>query len=984
MIFRTFLLLCIVSFVSSLHAQTDTTRAYQVYLQADHLHGEGDYGKSADLFAESARLYKEAGWPRGEVESLLREADNRIRHSQFEEATALNTQSENLLAGLANTIPELQARLEMNHGLLGIYEGKQDDAEIAYLKALDWLDGSSGKEYLLSTCYNDLGVIAGMQGSFQEELSWYEKALEVQIRTKGENDAEVASTYNNIGTAYYRLGDYASLDKYLRKAEAVLIQTLGGDHPYMATVYNNLAYSSQLNENFGETIRYHEKALKIHLQTREESHALVAITYNNLGDTYGQMGDLPKQLFYLKKALNLRLQVLGRNHNDVAVSYQNLGHAYGNMGDQRRELESFEEALSIRRDLFPDRHPEIARTLTSLAEYSQRQEEWKKCFELIQQSFEANSRTYQAGNFLELPDLDEAISTPFLLEQLTVQANTLMANGAAENLPERWNQALEVWLLADSLVWLRRSGMVDPQGPSYLGSESKYIYAGGIACASHILEESFDESAADALLLFLARGRAATLWEAWQSAPLAEEFGVSEAFLDKEGELKEAIGKSEQATRLAAEQFGTESTEYALAEDSVFQAREAWKDFVRRLNQEYPGYADQMYSRPQITWAEFREQLGKSIVVAYFMGEDGLYRFGLQQDQLHVSHSPRNPELDEPFVTVLNSLKDGESLPDGEYERMAQSLTAHILTPVLWELSPGSENEVVFMPHGVLGYLPLEALAGSEEKFSYLTEEFPIRYQNVLMNPQGTEQEIRMVFAGFAPQYDGTELAVSRSGFAPLSFNENEVEQALEVVGDGGVWNGPDATEERFKEVAPVAKILHLAMHGRLNDQSPAESYLAFSATDEDDGKLYAYEIAAMNLQADLAVLSACETGTGAIQQGEGIMSIARAFQEAGCKSVLMSLWAVNDEATYEFMSRFYRFWGEGNSSAKALQLTRESMRSETRFRHPHYWAGFVLMGDSMQMPVNRARWPWIVGGFFLALVSFIFYSRRRSRRSAA
>lgn len=984
MIFRTCLLLFLTSFISPLIAQSDTTRAYQMYQEADQLHGEGDYGKSADLFAQSASLYAEAGWLRGQIESLLREADNRIRHSQFDEADALNQQSEELMAGLAAPIPELQARLDMNRGLLGIYSGKQDEAEQAYLAALDLLEGMDGMEYLLSTCYNDLGVIAGMQGDFQDELSWYEKALEVQIRTRGENDAEVASTYNNIGTAYYRLGDYASLDKYLRKAEAVLIRTLGGDHPYMATVYNNLAYSSTLNENFGETIRYHEKALRIHLQTREESHALVAITYNNLGDTYGQMGDLSKQLFYLNKALNLRLQVLGRNHNDVAVSYQNLGHAYGELGDHDRELEAFEEALSIRRVLFPDRHPEIAKTLTSLAEYYQREEDWKRCFELIQQSFEANSRTYQAGNFLDLPALDEAISTPFLLEQLTVQANTLMANGSAENLPERWNQALEVWLLADSLVWLRRGGMVDPQGPSYLGNESKYIYAGGIACASHILEESFDESAADALLLFLARGRAATLWEAWQSAPLAEEFGVSEAFREKESELKEAIGKAEQSTRMAAEEFGTESREYALAEDSVFQAREAWKDFIRRLNKEYPGYADQMYSRPQITWTGFREQLGNRVVIAYFMGDDGLYRFGFQQDQLHVSHSPRNPELNEPFVAVLNALKEGGSLPDGEYERMAQALTAHILTPVLWELSPGSENEVVFMPHGVLGYLPMEALAGSDDEFSYLTEEFPIRYQNALMPPASREQEVRMVFAGFAPQYDGSELAVSRSGFAPLSFNENEVDNALEVVGDGGVWNGPDATEERFKEVAPVAKILHLAMHGRLNDQSPAESYLAFSATEDDDGKLYAYEIAAMNLQADLAVLSACETGTGAIQQGEGIMSIARAFQEAGCKSVLMSLWAVNDEATYEFMARFYQFWGEGHRSAKALQMTRESMRSETRFRHPHYWAGFVLMGDSMQMPVNRARWPWIVGGFFLALVSFIFYSRRRSRRSAA
>ncbi len=135
-----------------------------------------------------------------------------------------------------------------------------------------------------------------------------------------------------------------------------------------------------------------------------------------------------------------------------------------------------------------------------------------------------------------------------------------------------------------------------------------------------------------------------------------------------------------------------------------------------------------------------------------------------------------------------------------------------------------------------------------------------------------------------------------------------------------------------------------------------------------------------MKLNADLAVLSACQTGSGAIQQGEGIMSLARAFQEAGCRSVLMSLWDVNDEATYEFMTRFYGFWNQGYPSSQALVMTRKAMQTETRFREPQYWAGFVLMGDSLPIPGSRSRWPWMLGGFVMALLAFILYSRRRAK----
>lgn len=975
-----FLLLFILHSISA-SAQSDSTEANRLFSEASTLHSDGDYGKAAEVFETAAVQYEVAGIETRQAEALLRAGDNWIRDTKFDLGEARTEEAEALLETIADPSPELSGRAFMNRGLLALYANKAAVAKDAYQQAITFLLQAKETEHLLSTSYNDLGVVAGMNGNYQEELGWYEKALEIQIRLYGEKDVEVAGTYNNIGTAYYRLGDYAAMDNYLRKAETVMISSLGERHPYMATVYNNIAFSSQLMENYEETIRYYKKALNIHGLTREEKHSLVSVTYNNLAETYGKMGDLKQQLAYHQKALSLRLSVLGRLHTDVAVSYQNLGHVYRKLGQPEKEFDAFSEALSIKKEIYGERHPEVAKTYLSFSELFRDRGNIDSAYHFLQKSYAANSLQYSAETNQQLPPLDEAFSYPFLLEQLMVHGETQEAVAKASGKQSDWRKAMEIWIHADSLVWQRRSGIIDPNGPIYLGRESRLVYEGGIRCAANLLEEEWSETTADALLLFLVRSRAGQLWEAWQSAPVANAFGLASTALDEERLLNETIQMAEQRSRQVLADSGRNSPAFVQASDTVFEARKNWEIFIRKLDQQYPGYVSQRYQRPRITWKRFREELNQDIAIAFFITEGELYRFGFQQDNIHVSHSPRNAQLNEPFMELLQVLQSGKEYETDSYQAAASQLMNEILMPVLWELSAGPETDVIFIPDGVLGYLPMEALGTMEdEQFTYFSDDQPIRYQYNLIRNTTTAEEPRLVFAGFAPSYEGEKTTDSRSEFAPLTHNEQEVETALDMIRDGGIWKGDDATESRFKQVAPDAKILHLAMHGRLNDSQPSASFLAFAGDDEEDGRLYAYEISAMKLNADLAVLSACQTGSGSIQQGEGIMSLARAFQEAGCRSVLMSLWAVNDEATYEFMTRFYGFWNQGYPSSQALVKTRKAMQVETRFREPHYWAGFVLMGDSLPVPGSKSRWPWMLGGFVMALLAFILYSRRRAK----
>jgi len=162
---------------------------------------------------------------------------------------------------------------------------------------------------------------------------------------------------------------------------------------------------------------------------------------------------------------------------------------------------------------------------------------------------------------------------------------------------------------------------------------------------------------------------------------------------------------------------------------------------------------------------------------------------------------------------------------------------------------------------------------------------------------------------------------------------------------------GKKATKSLFKQVASDYDYLHLATHGSLNRNAPLLSALELEADGENDGRLEVYEIAGMKLHARLITLSACETGLGSgyfteTPGGDEFVGLTRAFLSAGGQNVLASLWAVNDQSTRELMVRFYRHLLVTGGAEALARAQRELRLSDIRYRHPYYWAGFVISGS--------------------------------------
>ncbi len=293
----------------------------------------------------------------------------------------------------------------------------------------------------------------------------------------------------------------------------------------------------------------------------------------------------------------------------------------------------------------------------------------------------------------------------------------------------------------------------------------------------------------------------------------------------------------------------------------------------------------------------------------------------------------------------------------------ANQLYKNLILPFYDEIK---NKKLTIVPDGKLSYIAFDGLLQNLpdttktiqfNKLDYLIKEFSINYSNssnlLFKKNRSTKKIINRAIA-FAPEYqsDTFEIANQKIVLIPLPGAQKEVLEISKTI-NTNVFKGSEATESNFRSNIENYDILHLAMHAYINDSLPELSRLAFTfGTSENansDGWLNTSDIYNLNTNAKLTVLSACNTGSGQLKKGEGIMSLARGFFYAGCPSIIMSLWEVEDQSGTQIMGSFYKNLKKGKTKDESLRQAKlEYLEgANSRRAHPHYWLGYVCIGDN-------------------------------------
>lgn len=285
----------------------------------------------------------------------------------------------------------------------------------------------------------------------------------------------------------------------------------------------------------------------------------------------------------------------------------------------------------------------------------------------------------------------------------------------------------------------------------------------------------------------------------------------------------------------------------------------------------------------------------------------------------------------------------------------------------------------------------------SYRRLPYLFKGYAVRYEysGTVLLEENPPQAPRRKYLGMAPAFEEGEqkqqtlwenlMAHSRvrGALGALPYSKEEVKNAAREF-NGDTYLASEATKEAFLREAPQYRILHLATHAFIDDQNPLYSGLVFSGNPGDTAYqyLHAYELYNTRLNAELAVLSACNTGAGKLRKGEGIMSLSRAFKYAGCPSVVMSLWRASDLTAKDIMASFFQNLKAGAAKDEALRQAKlDFLRRQPNdaLTHPFYWAPFVLIGDGAPVDMGGGWGRYLGAGGLMVLVLLVFVWRNRS-----
>lgn len=402
-------------------------------------------------------------------------------------------------------------------------------------------------------------------------------------------------------------------------------------------------------------------------------------------------------------------------------------------------------------------------------------------------------------------------------------------------------------------------------------------------------------------------------------------------------------------------------------QDSLKNAFRVYEDQVKS---KYPNL--ELLSTTKFSISKLQEKLGiEDVVLKYLLVDEELITYMITKHTIDFSLKPWKQKEKEQLELFLDNLKQ-KKFSDSTARQLGELLIPDIK----------AYKNVIVNPDKALFKLPFEAII---LKDTYLFEKFNVRYTSNLsfISPKVIENLSDKSLAIYAPRYAGTtEVSPIRSLGAKLDGAKQEA-QIISKYFNSKIYDSPGLNKYDFIKTSSKAKLLHLAMHAEINNQQPELSKFLFPTNAMDDKDLYLEEIYGLNLSADLAVLSACNTGVGKENLSRSLESFQRAFTFAGVPATVASLWEVPDLATKEIMISFYENLKEGQVKSQALKnakLKYQSAHEHTKLAQPYFWAGFVLYGDDSTIVEGNDNLIWykLLGVCGLIMGVLLFYKHRQ------
>ncbi len=778
----------------------------------------------------------------------------------------------------------------------------------------------------------------------------------------------LSGTYNNLSIAYRHLGDFAQAVRYLRGSIDLELAHPTPDARPLGIKYQNLATLLLDIGSLDSALHYGKLGLAHIREQLGPDHALAYDSRLLLGQIYLNLGDTQRAREYFLQVKPFYEELYEADALRLSTLYEWLGRSYLEQGDEIAAIPWLRRSLRIARSLLPAQHRYIKNSLIYLAEaYQPRQP--NRALALLREALPPH-----AGGL-----------TP---------ADLMVARSLGEWHAERgdWQASSAAYALAlDRLDTLRRYYQLSGS-ETRLFREARPLQAGALHTAIQRFRQAKDSSQLARAWAISEGSRALRLRETLQALQAEAFVELPPDLAQQEKNLRVRLTRINRqisrATEAAPDQLmALRRQRFALlqAQDSLLAAIATARPDYHRLR-----YHEQPTELPQLQqWLAEQDR----DLVEYFIAGDRSYALVLRPEGLRAVKLPDLSGLAEQIAALRDALYRGDRLVEDPkaFTEIGRALYLKLWWPIAVQV-PELREQVVVVPDGPLGYLPMGLLLtdsvdrGSQwNELPYLIRKHEISYAPAadwLLQPWQRRGQADRRLLAMAPHFEAGPNDRQGPTEATLAHHRREARAVSDLVG-GEAWLNQAAHEGALKQSAHHYRLLHLSSHAAVNERFPLYSYVRLAPTKTEDGRLEIAELFGLNLDADLVVLSACETGLGRYQLGEGVLSLAQGFSYAGARSVLTTWWPVNDAASADLMEHFYQGMIQGLSRSAALRGAQLGLLdgNDQILSHPFFWAGYQLSGqpDNIELyPPDPSR-GWIFGLVALAaLLAWVRWGRNQ------
>lgn len=800
------------------------------------------------------------------------------------------------------------------------------------------------------------------QQRWPDALAGYQEALRVYALHHALGN-DPAFCYKNAAQIYVRRMEYAEANTYLEAA--MRVDTAGKNRQ---SIYTQLSNNFFWQDSLDAAWRCYQQALTVPSQGAFYDASLA---------TAGAAVLLKRRQFAESEALYRQaLRVFSQSPDDAEHAlrcHTALADIAAQTGRPAQAGAHYRQAEALGKEMYKGKSREMAKLYTEWGDFCRRNKQPDRALACYQAAMIQAWPDFDSSDPAQNPDPAGAPLELWAMNAPARKAALLLENPG----PAGRENATRCFESAFAAAERLRLAYGKDEAKLYLQQNNYDLYREAARNLLALYEQQPEEKTLDRLFDLLEAGRAAVLRDALREQRALAGAGLPDSLLHREAMLRLDLAAMDR--EMAVLQAAGDSVRLLSLRADRTALELEYTGYLQRLERQSPRYAAYRRAGDALPTAALRDALpDTAALLTWFDAGDRYLCLALRRGGIRLHTVP----VDTAFVARLGRFQ--QLLADRNAQQSHPAVFFNLASALYTDLLPpgsitGADRQLVVIPDGRLCYLPFEALltrphAGRYADAPWLLHAHTVRYgwsASLLARQVAPGRQKQTGILHVAPF-----VSDARDGLAVLP-------NALSEAPHDRLLKNQSAGADAFLQAAPAYNVVHLSTHaGLLPDGRPGIELA--------DRALLLPEIYAARLQASLVALSACETGLGRLAQGEGVLSLARAFAYAGAHSLLASLWQVNDAATARLFTAFYQKLGEKRAKSEALRAAKlEYLQSDApdALKAPWYWAGFTLTGEdgATDMPGTwGGNWGWYLLGGLVLLLGLGWFFRRAFLRTKA